>query len=397
MSMIFRLFIGVISATLAVLFPLASLAAAEPVRIGLNLEVGDVSSTSDDAVRLGVEEAIREINRRGGVLGGRPLEAVVLDNRSVPARGVKNLQAFAAMPDVAAVMVGKFSPVALEQVRELPSLKVVLLDPWAAADAIIDNGQTPNWAFRLSLSDRMAVGAVLRHAKARGIRRLGVLLPNIAWGRSNDEALKARASSSGVTLSRVEWYNWGGDSGLMQRYVELRRSGAEAVFLVANEREGAEFVRALAELPAAQRLPIISHWGVTGGDFPAMCGEALQKIDFVVVQTYSFGQSRNERARSLAAIAQQAFSAGSPESIPSPVGVAHAYDLTQLLAMAIDKAGSIDRGAIRSALENLGVYDGVVKRYAPAFSAKRHEALREGELFFSRYQADGRLTRVDRR
>lgn len=384
-------------AIVAAFFSLAVHAAGEPVRIGLNLEVGDVSSTSDDAVRLGVEQAIGEINRRGGVLGGRPLEALVLDNRSVPARGVKNLQAFAAMPDVAAVMVGKFSPVALEQVRELPALKLALLDPWAAADAIIDNGQSPNWAFRLSLSDRMAVGAVLRYAKARGIRRLGVLLPNIAWGRSNDEALKARAPSSGLVLSRIEWYNWGGNSGLIQRYVELRRSGAEAVFLVANEREGAEFVRALAELPAAQRLPIISHWGVTGGDFSAMCGDALHKIDFVVVQTYSFGQARNEQARALAARAQEIFSVGSPENIPSPVGLAQAYDLTHLLALAIDKAGSLDRGAIRQALENLGTYDGIVKRYAPAFSASRHEALRESDLFFSRYQADGRLVRIGKR
>lgn len=392
-----RWFVAALLAALAAL-PMSGFAGAgDVVRIGLNLEVGDVSSTSDDAVRLGVEQAIEEINRRGGVLGGRHLEAVVSDNRSVPARGVRNLRDFAATPDVVAVMVGKFSPVALEQVRELPELKIPLLDPWAAADGIIDNGQVPNWAFRLSLSDSMAVDAVLRHARSRGIKRLGVLLPNITWGRSNDEALKARAPASGVSLSRVEWYNWGGDSGLMRRYFELRRSGAEAVFLVANEREGAQFVRELAELPEAQRLPVISHWGVTGGDFPKMCGDALQKIDFVVLQTYSFGQARNERARNLAMQAQQKFSVDHPEAIPSPVGVAHAYDLTHLLAMAIEKAGSTDRDAVRRALEQLPAYEGVVKRFAPAFTAQKHEALRASELFFSRYQADGRLSRVGKR
>lgn len=371
-----------------------AMAAGEPIRIGLNLEVGDVTSTSDDAVRLGVEQAVEEINRNGGVLGGRQLAVLVSDNRSIPARGVNNLQRFATMPDVVAVMVGKFSPVALELVKELPALKIPLLDPWAAADGVINNGQSPNWAFRLSLSDSMAVGAVLRYARKQGIRRLGVLLPNIAWGRSNDEALKAKAPAGGVGVSRVEWYNWGGDSGLMQRYMALRRSGAEAVFLVANEREGAQFVRELAELPEAQRLPVISHWGVTGGDFPKMSGEALQQIDFVVLQTYSFGQARNEKARNLAQLAQKAFAVAHPESIPSPVGLAQSYDLTRLLAMAIEKAGSSDRSAVRRALESLGPYDGVVKRYAPAFSARQHEALRESDIFFSRYQADGRLSRV---
>lgn len=386
-----------VACLLVVLAALPALAAGETVKIGLNLEVGDVSSTSDDAVRLGVDQAIGEINRQGGVLGGRMLEAVVRDNRSIPARGVRNLQEFAAMPEVVAVMSGKFSPVALEQVRELPALKMILLDPWAAADEIIDNGQSPNWAFRLSLSDSMAVGAVLRHARERGMRRLGVLLPNITWGRSNDKALKAQAPASGVSLSGVEWYNWGGDSSLMQRYMALRRSGAQAIFLVANEREGAQFVRELAALPAAQRLPVISHWGVTGGDFPKMCGEALNAVDFVVVQTYSFGQARNERAAGLSDIAQKTFGATHAEAIPSPVGVAHAYDLTHLLAMAINKAGSTDREAVRKALEHLPPYDGVVRRFAPAFTPQRHEALGEGELFFSRYQPNGRLTRVGKR
>lgn len=390
-------FAAILLAGLAILSSPQLLAAGEPLRIGLNLEVGDVSSTSDEAVRLGVEQAIQEINRSGGVLGGRPLEVLVRDNRSVPARGVKNLEELAAMPDVVAVMTGKFSPVALEQVRELPTHKIILLDPWAAADEIIANGQTPNWAFRLSLSDSMAVGAVLRHVRERGFQRLGVLLPNITWGRSNDEALKKKIAGSGVTLSRVEWYNWGGDTGLMQRYVALRRAGAQAVFLVANEREGAQFVRELAELPEAQRLPIISHWGVTGGDFPKMCGEALYKLDFVVVQTYSFGQARNKQAQNLAEVAQRTFAVNHPESLPSPVGIAHAYDLTHLLAMAINKAGSADREAIRRALEQLSPYDGVVKKFAPAFTPQRHEALKESELFFSRYQANGRLTKLGSR
>lgn len=376
---------------------LAAKAASEPVvRIGLDLEIGDISSTSDEAIRLGVSQAVAEINHRGGVLGGRQLDIVVRDNRSVPARGVENLRAFAAMPDVVAVMTGKFSPVALEQIRVLPEQQIVLLDPWAAADAIINNGQTPNWAFRLSLSDSMAVAAVLRQARSRGFQRLGVLLPNIAWGRSNHEALKELAGNSAVTISGVEWYNWGGDPSLMQRYVALRQSGAQAIFLVANEREGAQFVRELAEMPAAQRLPVISHWGITGGDFPKMCGGALPKLDLVVVQTYAFGQARNERARKLGEVARQTFSAAHPDAIPSPVGVAHAYDLTHLLAMAINKAGSTDRAAIRAALENLGPYDGVVKRYAPAFASKRHEALRVSDLFFARYQPDGRLSRLDR-
>lgn len=373
-----------------------SQAGSSVVRVGLDLEIGDVSSTSDEAIRLGAEQAIEEVNRAGGVLNGRQLELVIRDNRSVPARGVANLREFAEIPELVAVMTGKFSPVALEQVRALPETRIVLLDPWAAADGIVNNGQNPNWAFRLSLSDSMAVGAVLRQARRDGIRRLGVLLPNIAWGRSNHDALKAMAPKHGISLSAVEWYNWGGDATLMQHYLSLRQAGAQAVFLVANEREGAFFVRELAKLPAAQRLPVISHWGITGGDFPKMCGDALDQVNLRVVQTYAFSQARNERAKRLAASAQHRFSVEHPDNIPSPVGIAHAYDLIHLLALAINRAGSADRAAIRDALEKLPAHDGVVKRYGPAFSSQRHEALSETDLFFSRYGAGGRLSPVSK-
>ena len=368
--------------------------AAEPVRIGLDLEISDKTSTSDDAVKLGVSEAVADINRRGGVLSGRPLEIVIKDNRSVPVRGVENLREFAGMSDVVAVIGGKFSPVLLEQTRILPDLQIPLLDPWAAADGIIRNGQKPSWAFRLSLSDSMAVEAVLRHARSRGLKKLGILLPNIAWGRSNKEALDALAPKIGIEVVAVEWYNWGGNANMQQRYQTLRQAGAQAVFLIANEREGSEFVRDVASLPVAQHLPVISHWGVTGGDFFRMCGEDLQRLDFVIVQTFSFGQPRNEKARQLAQKAQALFAVEYMESIPSAVGIGQAYDLTQILAMAINQAQSTDRYAIRHALENLGAYNGVVKAFKRPFSVDVHEALQVSDLFFARYHADGRLSRL---
>ena len=375
-------------------------AASGPVYIGLDLEIADQTSTSDDAIRLGASVAIDEINRGGGVLGGRKLELMVTDNRSMPARGVENLKKHAEVKGMVAVMTGKFSPVALEQVKHLQALQMILLDPWAAADGIINNGQSPNWAFRLSMSDTMAVKAMLQAAKTRKFKKIGVLLPNIAWGRSNHQALEtALQGRKDLQLVATEWYNWGGvaDPNLASQYRTLRKAGADVVYLVANEREGEQFVRLLAGLPEAERLPVLSHWGVTGGDFHRMAGDALGKVDFSVIQTYSFAEARNARATRLAALATGHFSVNSPANVPSAVGVAHAYDLVHLLAMAIRQANTADPDAVRSALERLPAYDGVLKRYAQAFTPGRHEALSESDLYFARYRHDGALLRDIRR
>jgi branched-chain amino acid transport system substrate-binding protein len=77
------------------------------------------------------------------------------------------------------------------------------------------------------------------------------------------------------------------------------------------------------------------------------------------------------------------------------VGFAHAYDLTWLLAKAIDKAGVPDRKAIRKAMEELGPHEGLVSSYLRPFSPADHEALSRDHVFMARYNSDGLLVRVE--
>ncbi|HET9555181.1 MAG TPA: ABC transporter substrate-binding protein [Anaeromyxobacteraceae bacterium] len=369
----------------------AAPAAGPPVLVGLDLEYGHATSTSDDAITRGALIAVDEINRAGGVLGGRPLQLVERDNRSNPARGVEDLQELAALPDLVAVMGGKFSPVFIEQLPLAHQLDVILLDPWAAADVIVDNGRTPSFVFRLAMRDSWAVDALLGQARRRGLGRVGLLLSNTAWGRSCEAAAREwTAHHPGVRLAGTQWFNWG-DETLLPRYRALREAGAQAVLLVANEGEGATLVRELARLPAAERLPILAHAGVTGGDFPAICGAALREVDLSVVQAFSFFRTRSPRAAAVLEAARRRFRLTGPEAISSPAGLAQAYDLVHILARAVDLAGTTDRRRVRDALERVRFGDGLVRRYGQPFSPTRHEALSPADLFLARWDARGVL------
>jgi branched-chain amino acid transport system substrate-binding protein len=369
--------------------------ASSPVYIGLDAEFGNKTSTSAQAIQQGMQIAIGEINAAGGVLGGRKLELVTKDNRSVSAIGVDNLRELAAMPDLVAVFGGKFSPIYIECLPVAHELGILLLDPWGSADPITDHNYRPSYTFRLSLKDAWAAPAFMRFANQRyQATRLGVLLPNTAWGRSNQAALEKAAAAAGVSLVRERWYNWG-DASLLQSYTELLMAGAQAVILVANEAEGAVLVKEVAALPQAQRLPIISHWGVTGGDFARMTGDALRQVDFSVIQTFSFIGRDTPAARRVLAVLRRNYGIETTDQIKSAAGLAHAYDLTHLLAKAINKAGSTDRRKIRDALEQLGPYDGLVRRYAKPFTAERHDALTAENVFFARYTADDKLLPLD--
>jgi len=273
--------------------------------------------------------------------------------------------------------------------------KIILFSAWGAADNIVDNGHTPNYCFRLSLKDSWAIQTMLNHAAKKGAKRVGVLLPTTGWGRSCEKAIKSYLITHPErSVTTVQWYMWG-DKSLLDKYEAARNSGAEAIILVANEIEGSILVKEVAGLPWEKRLPIISHWGVTGGDFTKLTGEAISQIDFSVVQTYSFFDNhREQKLKQFYKTAGQLFKISKPEDIPSPVGMAHAYDLTHILALAVNKAGTTGRVRIREALEQVRNYDGLIKSYPRPFTAEDHEALEPGDLFMSRFRNDGAILRI---
>lgn len=364
--------------------------AANPIKIAIDAEFGIPGSTSAQAIRNGAQVAVAELNRAGGVLG-RPLEIVLRDNRGIPARAANNLRELAADPDVVAVLCGKYSPVAVELLPEIHRLKIPFLDPWAAADPITDHGFSPDYVFRLSLRDTWAVGAMMDHAGRRGLRRLGLLLPNSDWGRSNLRAAqRAVAGRPGQEIVGYQWYNFG-DKALIAHYRDLRGAGAQAILLVANEQEGVVFINELASLPDKERLPVLAHWGLTAGRFYEQTRTSLPGLDLAVVQTVTFlGRTDPEATRLLDGL-RQLTGNGDPRKVESPVGVAHAYDLVHLLARAIEKSGNTDRARIRDALEQLGPYRGVTRRLPRPFAPGRHDALAADTVFMARFAADGAI------
>lgn len=364
--------------------------AAGNIKIAIDAEFGIPNSTSAQAVRNGAQVAANEINAAGGIFG-RKLEIIERDNRAVPARSLNNLRELAADPDVVAVMCARYSPVVVELLPEIHRLKMLMLDPWAAADSIVDNAYSPNYVFRLSLRDSWALQVMMRHALKSGIRKVGILLPNTEWGRSSFKAAESMAAKeTHQDIVASQWYNWG-DPSMIERYQALRKAGAEAVLFIANDREATLLVKEMAGLPKEQRLPLIAHWGLTGGQFFEQSGAALKAVDLSVVQTYSFINKTDPIAQRVLAGLKSVTGNDDPRKVVSPVGVAHAYDLVHLLAKAIKQAKSTDRQAVRKALENLGAHQGLVRQFNKPFTAKRHEALTINEVFMAKYADDGAI------
>ncbi len=360
-----------------------------PIRIGLDADLTVLQA--GEAIRRGIVLAIDEINASGGVLG-RPLELVVRDNRGNPARGMDNIEELARLDDLVAVVGGMLTPVVLAQLETIHQHRLIYLGPWAAGTVVVDNGYDPNFVFRVSVRDEHAGGFLIDAALQRGFRRPGLLLWRTSWGRSNEAAMTAALDRLGMEPAGIQWFH-SGQRNISAEIDALMANGADVVMLVANGPESAAVIREMALRPEDERLPIISHWGITGGNVPQRLGAALDAVDLTFLQTFSFVDPRfpETTARVYESYCLRFGDCVSPERVQSPVGTAQAYDLVHLLRQAIEQAGSIDRDRIRVAMENLQPHRGLVRHYDPAFTADRHDALDASDFRLFRFAEGGAI------
>lgn len=367
---------------------------SEPVLIGFDGAYSLKGATSAQAIEQGALIAIDEINESGGVLGGRPLKLITLDNRVAPPRGIKNMKKFAKMKDLVAVLGGRFSPVIMSQLEVIHELKIPLIDAWGSANGITDHDYRPSYTFRVSLKDDLAMPTMLGYAKSHGIKKIGFLLLNTTWGRSNiGEAEKYALQDPDIEIVGHYWH-YHGNTNLYEQYLKLKQAGAQAVVLVATSKEGALLVREM-EKAGQPSLPIISHWGITGGSFFEQTEGAIKNIDLAVVQTFSLFNAKPEKVKGIMTRAAKLFGLQTINQVKSPVGFGHAYDSIHILARAIKIAGSTNRTAIRNALEKVNGYQGLVRDYDQVFTDDDHDALDLEQVFMARYRNDGVIVPLD--
>lgn len=343
-----------------------------PVKIGLSAAVSGGSAASGEAIKRGLTIAIDEINGKGGVLGGRKLELVVRDDEGNPSKGVTIARELVEREKVAAVFGGLHTTVALAQVPVWHELTTPYMGAWAAGTNITRNGRTPNYVFRVSASDDYVDRFLVRYATERLRKgKPGLLLENTAWGQSNEAGLTKWLGEKGVKAVGVEKFNWN-DPDMSPQLLRLKGAGADLVMLVANAPEGAQVVKSRAKV--GWEVPILSHWGISGGRFAELTGELSDGVVFI--QTYSFFGRQNERGQYVLRQLREKFGVKGPEEVTAPVGTANAYDGLHLVALAIEQAKSADGPKVRDALESLRAeYAGLVKTYRRPFTPEQHDAL----------------------
>ena len=386
------------------------MAAAEnaPIRIYLDAD-RTAARASALAIEQGVQTALSEV---GHTLAGRPVEVVPKDHRGSSPRSKLHLEQYLKDDKALAVFSGLHSPPLLAHRDFINQSEILVLDPWAAAGPITRYPSAQNWIFRLSVDDSKAGHIIVRHAvEKQGFKRPYLLLEDTGWGKSNERTMGAALGGYNIAPVGVAWFNW--DMSPTRARALLRQvaaADADVILLVANPMEAATLIKEMIALEL--RLPICSHWGITGGDFTKAIGATSRaQIPLAFIQTRfsfinhaadPFGQQVLRRAQGL--FPEQIRGA---EDIKAPTGFIHAYDLTKILIAAVNQVGlsgdmAADRRRLRGALENLEKpVKGLIKTYKKPFRVfspqdpDAHEALSIEDLVMARYGERDQIILLD--
>lgn len=362
------------------------------------------SRSSGESIEQGLRTALSETNY---LLGGYKVVIKTLDHRGSTPRATKHLEEYIADSSALALFSGLHSPPLLTNLKFIHENQILILDPWAAATPITRYPSTENWIFRLSIDDSKAGYVITQYAVEKGnVLKPALLLEQTGWGQSNKLTMSAALKKFDLEPKSVNWFNWGiSKERAIASLQKIKREGADAIFLVANSTEGKVIISAMETLAPNNRLPIYSHWGITGGDFPEVITHSIRKnISLTFIQTkFSFLQPMNKYQKYVFGRARSIFPdiINEPKDIRSPTGFIHAYDLTNILITAVKQAsednlltGDIvkDRSIIRTALENINTpVKGLIKTYIRPFypyhkdSPDAHEALNIGDYVMAYY------------
>jgi len=356
-------------------------AIAQDIKIGLVAALTGASAQSGEAITRGLAIAIDELNAKGGIMG-RKVTLVRRDDESSPPKGLAAARELISNEKVAALFGGIDSPVSLAIIPVVNKEKMPFIGVWAAATNITKNGANPNYVFRVSAQDDLVDIKLVRYAmQTYGVKKPGLVLINNPWGESNEKGLKVAAEAAKIAIAGIEKIE-PNDVDMTAQLTRLRNAGADALILVANAAPGAQMMKARERM--GWKVPVVSHWGISGGRFDELVGPTAGDAHFV--QTYSFFGNLNDAGKRVFTAMQTKYGIKTPADVPGPGGTANAYDAMHLVARAIEKARSTDGEAIRKAMYEIDDYAGLIKTYRKPFAPNDHEGLGPDDYIMVKFE-----------
>jgi branched-chain amino acid transport system substrate-binding protein len=348
--------LGILCGVLAVLTMsgCSSCRAEESIDIAAIYALTGVAAGANVSSILGVRLAVDEINRNGGVLN-KPLRLLVFDNGSTPI-GSATAAERADRARVTAILGSAWSSHSIAVARVAQERGIPMISNYSTSPALTAIG---NCIFRVCYTDDFQGKVMAAFARSDLNARTAALFVNLNSDFSLGLAQVFREEFErlgGKVLLELEYKLKQEDmSPLIGR---VKSASPDVVFLSGHDESGG-IARSLQEARVGA-IPI----GGDGWGEPSFLEAGGKELNRAYYCSHWTEQSESEKSRSFVQRYSHKEGFGA--------GAALGYDAVWLLADAIQRSGTPDRGRIRAALEETRFWEGVTGRMD--FSAGRDPA-----------------------
>ena len=351
--------------------PMTALAQERQPCIGFSGPLTGPAAFGGEAIQMGAQTAIEEINAKGGVLG-KKLSLKIYNDEGAPPKGVDNVRRIALSDNCVAMLGGYHSGVALAMREPIKQTGILYIGTIAAGTTIIEHESGDNQSmFRVSAKDKWVAQTLVDVAAKRSkTGKIALFYENTGWGNGAAPDMKKAMLAKGLTPVAVETFNWG-DQDMTPQLIRARDAGADSIVMFALDREGNQILRGMDKLN--YKPLIVSAWGLAG-NLGQLAGPMANGV--LVLQTYSWMGTLDSRGTEVYNRIAEKYKLKSPADLKMGSGTANAYDAVHIIAKAIEKAGSYDLLKVREAMYSVK-YDGLTAKYDPAFekNQERHDAM----------------------
>jgi branched-chain amino acid transport system substrate-binding protein len=341
-----------LSAVTAVGLATGSVQAADTIKIGSFLAVTGGASFLGDPEKKTLEMYVNKINADGGVLG-KQLELIVYDSGGSPKKAVPFAKRLINDDKVDLLIAGSttgatMAVIPIAQKAGIPFISM------GGAGVIIN--PVKKWVFKTPHTDTLAVQKIFTDMKGRNISKIGLLSGSGGFDKSCRKNVQKLAPGAGMTLLADETHGKG-DTDMTAQITKIKNSaGVQAMmycgFGAATSIVAKNFKQLGASIPHYQTHGSASKSFIKNADGGAE-GVRLPAAALVVVD--ALPDSHPQKA--VAAAYKKMYESTAGSEISSFGG--HAYDGLMIAVEAIKRAGTADKAAVLSEIENTNNYIGV--------------------------------------
>ena len=332
--------------------------AAEPIKVGAFFALSGPAANIGTPTKLVAQMAVDKINKEGGI-NGRPVELIVGDTESDPAKAAVIAKKFIFNDKVAAI-IGPTSTAEGMSVKKIVEEAGVPTFMTVGGDPVIMGGNFGPYTYIFKSPQRSSTAAqkLYGYLKAKGLTKVALFTASDSFGKDGLGWLEKLAPEYGITFTAKESFG-PSDTDMTAQLTKIKNSAPQAIITWTIGPVGSIVAKNKAQLGIT--IPLFQCHGLPDPKYIELAGKASEgdRMPATKLMEADALPSSDPQKKVIADFIQLYRDVYKyDKEFPINTHSGYAWDAIAIVANAMKKAGT-DPKALRDAIEQTKGYVGV--------------------------------------